>query len=67
MSYQSKLNYIKEYKRKTYKPIYVPFRFDDEEQMKLYDWLHTKYSVAGYIRDVLFEAMEKEEANRTAK
>ena len=57
---KNKLKYIANYNSKHYRSVNVMFRADDAEQMELWNWLHTKYSTAGYLRDLALEAMKKE-------
>jgi len=38
----------------------IMFRIDNPEQAELWDWLHSRYSTAGYLRDLALEAMKKE-------
>ena len=57
---ENKLNYIKSYNKKTYRSINIMFRIDDPKQTELWEWLHTKYSTAGFLRDLALEAMKKE-------
>lgn len=55
-----KEQYIAKYNKRTYRSICIGFRVDDAEQMEAWDWIHTKYSTAGYIRDLIIAAMKKE-------
>ncbi len=54
-----KRNYIRKYNQKTYRSVNVLFRMDDPEQKELWDWLHTRYSTAGYLRDQGMKAMKE--------
>lgn len=57
---KNKLNYIRRYNKEKYRQITLMIRTDDPEQAELWDWLHTKYSTAGYLRDLALEAMRAE-------
>ena len=57
---ERKINYIRRYNQKHYRSVNVMFRMDDPDQAKLWEWLHTKYSTAGFLRDQAMKAMKKE-------
>ena len=60
MGKENKINYIKAYNKKTYRSVNVMFRMDNPEQKALWEWLHTRYSTAGALRDAAMEAMRAE-------
>ena len=57
---ENKINYIKNYNKRTYRSVNIMFRVDNPEQKELWDWLHTRYSTAGFLRDLALDAMKKE-------
>ena len=59
-----KIQYIKNYNKKTYRSVNIMFRVDDPEQAELWDWLHSKYSTAGFLRDLAFKAMEEDKKKK---
>lgn len=59
-----KIQYIRNYNKKTYHSVNVMFRVDDPEQVELWDWLHSRYSTAGFLRDLAFEAMKKDKEKK---
>lgn len=61
---KNKLKYINDYNSKHYRSVNVMFRLDDAKQMELWDWLHGKYSTAGFLRDLALEAMKKEKEGK---
>ena len=54
-----KQDYIKKYNSQHYRSVNVMFRIDDPEQSALWDWLHTRYSTAGFLRDQAMKAMKE--------
>ena len=60
MGKENKLNYIKAYNKKTYRSVNVMFRMDNPEHRELWEWLHTRYSTAGTLRDAALEVMKAE-------
>ena len=61
---ENQLNYIREYNKGHYRSVNVMFRNDDPEQIELWDWLHSKYSTAGYLRDLALKEMKKEKEGK---
>ena len=61
---ENKLKYIRKYNQKNYRSVNVMFRTDDPEQMALWDWLHTRYSTAGFLRDLALKAMKEEKEKK---
>jgi hypothetical protein len=59
-----KRNYITKYNKGHYRSINVLFRVDDEVQVELWKWLHTKYSTAGFLRDLALKEMQKEKEGK---
>lgn len=61
---ERKLAYIRKYNQGHYRSVNVLFRTDDPEQVELWDWLHNKYSTAGYMRDLALKEMKKEKEGK---
>ena len=61
---QKKLAYIRKYNKKTYRSLNIMFRMDDPVQAELWNWIHTKYSTAGFLRDLAIAAMKNEKQKR---
>ena len=61
---ERKLNYIRRYNQGHYRSINVLLRTDDPEQVELWEWLHTRYSTAGFLRDLAMAAMKKEKEGK---
>ena len=61
---ERKIDYIRRYNQKHYRSVNVLFKLDDPEQVELWDWLHTRYSTAGALRDFAMAAMKKEKEGK---
>lgn len=61
---ERKLNYIRRYNQSHYRSVNVLFRMESDEQKEVWDWLHTKYSTAGFLRDLAIAAMKKEKEGK---
>lgn len=61
---ERKLNYIRRYNQAHYRSVNVLFRMEDDEQKAIWDWLHTKYSTAGFLRDLAIAAYRKEKEGK---
>jgi len=59
-----KIQYIRNYNKKNYRSINIMFRMNDPKQVELWDWLHSRYSTAGYLRDLALEAMRKDKEKK---
>ena len=56
----NKIKYIKNYNKRTYRTVNIKFRMDDPNQAAVWEWLHTRYSTAGFLRDLAIDTMKKE-------
>lgn len=61
---KNQIDYIKNYNKVHYRSMNVMFRIDDPEQMEAWEWLHTKYSTAGFLRDLAIKEMKKEKEGK---
>lgn len=59
-----KISYIRKYNKDTYRSVNIMFRMSNPEQAELWDWLHTRYSTAGFLRDLAMEAMKKDKEKK---
>lgn len=57
-----KVAYIRGYNKRHYRSVNIMFRTDDPEQKELWDFIHSKWSTAGYLRDLALKAMKEEKA-----
>lgn len=53
MAYQSKLNYIAKYKKKFVKKVSIEFNMNNEEDIKLYNYLQEKDNKQKYIKELI--------------
>lgn len=60
----NKIKYIKGYNKRTYRSVNIMFRMDNPEIAELWDWLHTRYSTAGFLRDLALEAMKQDKKKK---
>ena len=62
--FKRKKKYIARYNGENYRTMNLLFRKDDPEQMAAWDWVHSKYSTAGFVRDLILDAMRKEKEGK---
>ena len=52
--------YIKKFNKSHYKAMSLCFRTDNPEEMAMYDFLHSKYSMTQFVKDLVKNAMKNE-------
>lgn len=57
---KNKIAYIRGYNKSHYRSVNVMFRVDSPEDMAIWDFIHSKWSTAGFLRDLARKAMEAE-------